>query len=326
MATTVPNYEEAAALAVESISSLDNLPNEVQHILNEINHLEKKCQDLQNDISRDQRRYIRDVIRTSAAGVYPFSPGENGATSAGPAPPAKTHVPPRVATAYAEIDALSAEKIQLAERLIFLLARTQSRLDADVTKVRTLQGESLEDIRRSGRLEPSLSANISTQVSEHLRNALDGVSASTDPMTVALTPLASASSHGNKKRRLNAQTSIKLTAPPQSAASTTAYARSRPSRQAQATKHSLEEPDDDEMDAEGEEDFEGDEGEEDPTLYCFCQKRSYGDMIGCDNPDCPYQWFHISCVGVKPPLPDKWFCPDCIKTKGVPEKRKGRKK
>ncbi|KAF5333214.1 hypothetical protein D9611_002756 [Ephemerocybe angulata] len=308
MATTVPNYEEAAALAVESISSLDNLPNEVQHILNEINHLEKKCQDLQNDISRDQRRYIRDVIRTSAAGVYPFSPGENGATSAGPAPPAKTHVPPRVATAYAEIDALSAEKIQLAERLIFLLARTQSRLDADVTK-----GESLEDIRRSGRLEPSLSANISTQVSEHLRNALDGVSASTDPMTVALTPLASASSHGNKKRRLNAQTSIKLTAPPQSAASTTAYARSRPSRQAQATKHSLEEPDDDEMDAEGEEDFEGDEGEEDPTLYCFCQKRSYGD-------------FHISCVGVKPPLPDKWFCPDCIKTKGVPEKRKGRKK
>ncbi|KAF6761967.1 hypothetical protein DFP72DRAFT_1147833 [Ephemerocybe angulata] len=315
MATTVPNYEEAAALAVESISSLDNLPNEVQHILNEINHLEKKCQgwtyppstvtniypvlsvDLQNDISRDQRRYIRDVIRSSAAGVYPFSPGENGATSSGPAPPAKTHVPPRVATAYAEIDALSAEKIQLAERLIFLLARTQSRLDADVTKV-----------------------------SEHLRNALDGVSASTDPMTVALTPLASASSHGNKKRRLNAQTSIKLTAPPQSAASTTAYARSRPSRQAQATKHSLEEPDDDEMDAEGEEDFEGDEGEEDPTLYCFCQKRSYGDMIGCDNPDCPYQWFHISCVGVKPPLPDKWFCPDCIKTKGVPEKRKGRKK
>ena len=37
--------------------------------------------------------------------------------------------------------------------------------------------------------------------------------------------------------------------------------------------------------------------------------------------------FHISCVGVKTPLPDKWYCPECIKTKNAAsEKRKGRKK
>jgi hypothetical protein len=60
-----------------------------------------------------------------------------------------------------------------------------------------------------------------------------------------------------------------------------------------------------ELDAELEEEMD----EEDLTLYCFCQKRSYGDvsgyclcpvsrllkvlpvqMIGCDNADCPYQW------------------------------------
>ena len=34
-------------------------------------------------------------------------------------------------------------------------------------------------------------------------------------------------------------------------------------------------------------------------------------MIGCDNDECPYQWFHLSCVNLKPPLPDQWFCPDC---------------
>lgn len=34
---------------------------------------------------------------------------------------------------------------------------------------------------------------------------------------------------------------------------------------------------------------EGDDGD-DKELYCFCQKLSYGEMIACDNPVCPYQW------------------------------------
>jgi chromatin modification-related protein YNG2 len=65
-------------------------------------------------------------------------------------------------------------------------------------------------------------------------------------------------------------------------------------------------------DAEGEDDIEegnGDEDEdnEDKTLYCFCQKMSYGEvcvtryitlfyitnwnqMVACDNTECTYQW------------------------------------
>lgn len=47
--------------------------------------------------------------------------------------------------------------------------------------------------------------------------------------------------------------------------------------------------------AEEAEEGEGEEGEEgeDKELYCFCQKLSYGEMIACDNPDCPYQWVSI---------------------------------
>lgn len=43
------------------------------------------------------------------------------------------------------------------------------------------------------------------------------------------------------------------------------------------------------------EEGEGEEGEEgeDKELYCFCQKLSYGEMIACDNPDCPYQWVSV---------------------------------
>merc|ERR1712130_687146 len=31
-----------------------------------------------------------------------------------------------------------------------------------------------------------------------------------------------------------------------------------------------------------------------PT-YCLCQQVSYGEMIGCDNQDCPIEWFHFGC-------------------------------
>lgn len=44
--------------------------------------------------------------------------------------------------------------------------------------------------------------------------------------------------------------------------------------------------DGDEMDGEGEED----DGNGDDALYCICQQKSYGEMIGCDNDDCRYEW------------------------------------
>lgn len=54
-----------------------------------------------------------------------------------------------------------------------------------------------------------------------------------------------------------------------------------------------EDPDaDGEVDVEGEVDEgagEGD-GEVDDTLYCTCQRKSYGEMIGCDNDDCQFEW------------------------------------
>lgn len=93
------------------------------------------------------------------------------------------------------------------------------------------------------------------------------------------------------------------------------------------------EGEDEDADAEGEEDLgvEYDEtNAEDPTLYCFCQRVSYGNvrpillpsgikltsivqMIACDNPDCRYEWFHWACVKVnkQPADNEKWYCPEC---------------
>ncbi|XP_054721668.1 inhibitor of growth protein 4-like [Uloborus diversus] len=47
-----------------------------------------------------------------------------------------------------------------------------------------------------------------------------------------------------------------------------------------------------------------------PT-YCFCHQVSYGEMIGCDNPDCPIEWFHFSCLGLTSKPKGKWYCSNC---------------
>ena len=33
-------------------------------------------------------------------------------------------------------------------------------------------------------------------------------------------------------------------------------------------------------------------------VYCYCRQVSYGEMVGCDNPECPIEWFHFECVGL----------------------------
>ena len=48
--------------------------------------------------------------------------------------------------------------------------------------------------------------------------------------------------------------------------------------------------------------------------YCYCQQEEHGDMVGCDNDSCPYQWFHLECLKLKTfPKSLTWYCPDCRK-------------
>merc|ERR1712012_70299 len=55
--------------------------------------------------------------------------------------------------------------------------------------------------------------------------------------------------------------------------------------------------------------------------YCICNQVSYGDMVACDNADCPYEWFHYPCVGVTAPPKGKWYCQPCLASM----RRRGRK-
>ncbi|AFR96550.2 PHD-finger protein [Cryptococcus neoformans C23] len=45
--------------------------------------------------------------------------------------------------------------------------------------------------------------------------------------------------------------------------------------------------------------------------YCYCNRVSFGEMIGCDNDECPLEWFHLQCIGLENPPTGKWLCDLC---------------
>lgn len=40
---------------------------------------------------------------------------------------------------------------------------------------------------------------------------------------------------------------------------------------------------------------------EDPNepRYCYCNRVSFGEMVGCDGEECKIEWFHLECVGLR---------------------------
>jgi hypothetical protein len=53
------------------------------------------------------------------------------------------------------------------------------------------------------------------------------------------------------------------------------------------------------------------EEEESEPVYCLCKQVAYGEMIACDNEDCPIEWFHYSCVNLTRKPRNSWICPIC---------------
>lgn len=47
-----------------------------------------------------------------------------------------------------------------------------------------------------------------------------------------------------------------------------------------------------------------------PT-YCYCERASFGEMVGCDGPNCEREWFHLGCIGLSALPKGQWFCAEC---------------
>lgn len=68
---------------------------------------------------------------------------------------------------------------------------------------------------------------------------------------------------------------------------------------------------------------EEEEGIEDKRLYCTCREVSYGSMVGCDDRDCPFEWFHWGCVGLTEEPVGKWYCPPCTERRARTKATRG---
>ncbi|KAL5535618.1 hypothetical protein ACEPAF_3712 [Sanghuangporus sanghuang] len=350
--TALANQEEAAAIAAEFLSSLDNLPNEVQHLLAEIRHKESRSHELLQEVNKLTDRFFRHALRN----LIPKEPRENGKEK----DTKDAVVQARVASNFAELDQLAQDKIVLSERLVEALNRVSARLDHDLGKVVQLSGEQSHEqyeVRNGyvvgtlpGAPAPiTLTANTTTSISapvpRSLREVQDSLRATVTNELVASSPPPSGSGQGpQKRRRLNTGAAVAGINTNVSSRGHTPQARSRlaqqvhPSPPPQAvssrsrrlrTPASHEEDEDNDLDADGEVDDQDESGDpEDKQLYCYCRKMSYGEMVGCDNENCPYEWFHIGCAGLKPPLPPVWYCDECLKSLGVGGSgpRKGRRK
>lgn len=62
----------------------------------------------------------------------------------------------------------------------------------------------------------------------------------------------------------------------------------------------------------------------DEPVYCYCRQVYYGDMVACDAPDCPIEWFHIECVGLRSLPRGQWYCPECNEKISKSAKKKKR--
>ena len=95
------------------------------------------------------------------------------------------------------------------------------------------------------------------------------------------------------------------------------------------------EAEDEEVEAAADEEEVEEAEDADEPKYCYCGQGSFGEMIACDNDDCPMEWFHLGCTGLRAVPGDngkshnmsrlmasltistvKWFCDVCKEPKG----------
>uniref|UniRef100_A0A3B5LUN7 Inhibitor of growth protein n=1 Tax=Xiphophorus couchianus TaxID=32473 RepID=A0A3B5LUN7_9TELE len=127
-------------------------------------------------------------------------------------------------------------------------------------------------------------------------------SALASTLTQNLTPSAASDSRGRKSN------SIKSSNHQSSSSSSSSSLSSCSSSSALAQELSQQAAVLPEADANSQVDWTYDPNE---PRYCICNQVSYGEMVGCDNTDCPIEWFHYGCVGLTEAPKGKWFCPQC---------------
>ncbi|XP_037551546.1 inhibitor of growth protein 3 [Nematolebias whitei] len=167
----------------------------------------------------------------------------------------------------------------------------------------------MKDGRRTSSLKASYEAiknndfQLSREFSLTRDNSGYSSSALASTLTQTLTPTAASDSRGRKSK-----SSVKSSNQQSSSSSSSSSLSSCSSSSALAQELSQQAVVLPEADANNQVDWTYDPNE---PRYCICNQVSYGEMVGCDNTDCPIEWFHYGCVGLTEAPKGKWFCPQC---------------
>jgi chromatin modification-related protein YNG2 len=188
----------------------------------------------------------------------------------------------KIQAEWVKIENLQDEKIKLAERLERIVSRARDRGKVEWRKVGGMDIDELETDVKLGDLggaDVLLPTSGLGSGSDSGRRRKKG--------TPALS-LAAAISAGNSMGAIGSPAGSMAPPPVPRAGS---QGRSGSSRRDRAERHQSQAVSEPEPEPEAMEI----EAEADDALYCFCQQKSYGEMVGCDAPagHCKYEWVSV---------------------------------
>ncbi|TIB82539.1 hypothetical protein E3Q10_01363 [Wallemia mellicola] len=296
--------DEAAVVATEFVNSLDNLQQEFQFILTEIRLRDQSSSEIRDNIQRKEVELNTTMLKTKPP----------GSTTNKEETKPDTDFDNYLKSEYDRLDKLANEKLEWSNKLKMLIDKHVKRVNVDLVTVQQLSanlnaGNAPLNSPATLISNPFNQKAPSTPTPAALNKSLSSNSQKRPSITDKIsTP--GVSEVTQKKRKLSSLN-------PSSGNNT-----SKKSRQSSARPSESEE--DQSIDAMEDESISDStkggitgEADEDENVYCYCQKKSYGEMIGCDNDDCQFQWFHLGCVNVKPPLPEVWYCTECKNKLGI---------
>ncbi|KAH3677235.1 hypothetical protein WICMUC_001816 [Wickerhamomyces mucosus] len=295
---------DTAATLDQYTQDISNLPAELQHILAELG-------------TNDMNLYeIKKKLTQKDATIHKFIKQHGSLTKN----PKENQLYPKIKDDFKKLEQEQKEKCIVANTALFLTAKHLIKLEADIEK---LKNEGLLVIEEE---DFSFDSDI---LSSKNNSRLGSVGAS-----LASTSFSNGSEVKKQVKRSNLQKS-----------STPSGATSRPVKRQKTDEVKTPEPSvgastpTAAIKSQNSQAFVQDENiqalrspkveviatGEDDALYCFCQRVSFGEMVGCDNKDCKYEWFHFDCVGLKDQPKGKWYCPDCTEKIKLQKEKKKRK-
>ncbi|CCH44107.1 Inhibitor of growth protein 5 [Wickerhamomyces ciferrii] len=310
---------DTAAILEQYTQDISNLPAELQHLLSELG-------------TSDSNLYeVRRKVLQKDSTIHKFIKQHGSLTKN----PKENQLYPKIRDDFRKAEQIQRAKLVTANTGLFLTAKHLVKLESDIEKLKAEGLLALDELdidsddelfsSKPGSRASTAAAAAAASIGSALGNG-HGIS------SIDLTP---SNTNTNTNSTTVKKQSRKSQAPKSSTPNATnTTSTSRPQKRQRNEDSKTPDPKIESVIPNASSNLkistkapkvENNANEEENELYCFCQRVSFGEMVGCDNDDCKFEWFHYECVGLKEPPKGKWYCSDCIERQKVKETKKKRK-